>query len=43
LDEEPKEEEIGKAYKICANFWLQDLKKRDQLEDPVEDGRIILN
>jgi hypothetical protein len=49
LDEEIKEEEIGEACRtherreICAKFWLEDLKERDQLEDLGEDGRIILN
>jgi hypothetical protein len=46
LNEEIKQKEIGEACKtrqgreMCAKFWLQDLKERDQLEDLFEDGTI---
>jgi len=32
-------ERKGETY---TGFWLENLKERDHLEDPVVDGRIIL-
>jgi hypothetical protein len=27
---------------VCTRFWWGNLRERDHLEDPSEDGRIIL-